>query len=227
MVDLVILIIMLLFIAIGAQRGLIRTLITLGSSIAALILSLMVYPVINGILKLTALYTTIYTGVLEKVRGIDFGRGIQSQGNAITENITWLPGFLTEQIKNNNNTAMYEILGVHTIQEYISTYVTNMIISMIAILVTWFLIKVVLMGALRVMGSVVEQLPVISSFNKMGGAIVGLIKGILTLSIIALVMPTFITIPSLNELGQMLQESFLVQYLYNHNLVIWLYNYFM
>lgn len=227
MVDGVILAILLVFMIAGYHRGLIRTVVTLGSSIAALALSFIVYPAVNAILKVTALYIMIYTGVLEKVEKIDFGKGVQSQGKAITSNIKWLPDILTDKIISNNNTAMYEILNVHSIQEYISTYVTNMIISMIAILITWFLIKIVLMWGLRTSAGIIEKLPVVSNFNHLGGAIIGIIKGLLTLSIIALIIPTMINIPNFSEIGTQIQDSFLAQQLYNHNLVIGLYNYFM
>ena len=227
MVDLLIVIIMLLFIIVGYKKGLIKELVTLASSIIALVLALIVYPAINTILRLTALYTMIYTGVLAKVQQIDFGKGFQTQGKAITEGITWLPKILTEQIKNNNNTAMYEILGVRTIEEYISTYITNMIIAMIAIFITWFLLKFILIGVLRLLASVIEHLPIISTLNQIGGLIVGGIKGALTLSIVALIVPVVLTSSNWSELSVQIEASYLVEFIYKHNLVIWLYNYFM
>ncbi|MBP3889296.1 MAG: CvpA family protein [Cellulosilyticum sp.] len=227
MIDLIILVIILIFALIGYKKGLIKEIITLVSSIMALVVAFIIYPAINAILKVTALYTVIYSGVLEKVQIIDFGKGLQSQGKAIIENITWLPSYLTEQIASNNNTAMYEMLGVHTIQEYISTYITDMIIGLIAILVTWFLIKVALVWVLRIMGSIIEHLPIISGFNHIGGLIVGIFKGALTLSIIVLIVPLFITIPSLSHIGESLEMSYLVRWFYENNLVIWLYNYFI
>ena len=227
MIDIVILIMMLFFVIIGYKKGLIKELITLAGSIMALLMAFVIYPAINSILKVTALYTIIYTGVFEKVQNINFGKGLQSQGNAIIENITWLPKVLTEQIRDNNNSAMYEVLGVHTLHEYISTYITNMIISMLAILITWFLIKIVLIGALKKLGNIVEYLPVISQFNQLGGGIVGAIKGLLTLSIIMLIIPIIVANPNLSDIGMKLEASYFVQWIYKHNLVIWLYNYYL
>ncbi|MBE6023049.1 MAG: hypothetical protein E7231_07425 [Cellulosilyticum sp.] len=227
MVDLIIIIMMLLFIIVGYKKGLIKELITFSSSLIALVLAFIVYPVINALLKLTALYTIIYTGVLGRIEKIEFGKGLQTQGKAIVEQITWLPKVLTEQIKDNNNTAMYELLGVHTLEEYISTYITQMIISLIAILVTWFLIKVILVLVLKMVGSIVEHLPIISGFNHLGGGIIGTIKGVLTLSILALLVPVMLTIPSLSELGMNLETSYLLDFIYKHNLVIELYHYFL
>lgn len=227
MVDLILVIMILIFAWAGYYKGLIKALITLTSSVVALALSLIIYPMINQILRLTALYTNIYNGVYDKVRGIDFGKGLQTQGNAITENITWIPKPLIEQIVRDNNQSVYEMLGVSTLMDYISTYITDIIIALISIVITWFIIKVVLVWVLRVIGGIVEHMPVISGMNRLGGFVVGGIKGILTLCIITLLVPVFITIPSLNELGKTLQSAFLVQWFYEHNWVIWLYNQFI
>ncbi len=227
MMDLIVILILIIFAVIGYKKGLIQSIITLCSSIVALVLSFIVYPAINMILKLTPVYTGIYDGVFKKVEEIDFGKGIQSQGNAIIENITWLPEFLTMQIKNNNNTAMYELLGVKSIQEYISMYIANMIISMLAILITWFLLKVILVAVLRMLGSIIEHLPVISSFNHGGGLFFGLVKGILTLSVIGLIIPLFITLPAFQNISQSIETSILTKWMYDNNFILMLFNYFI
>lgn len=225
MIDLILIVILIIFATFGYKRGLIGSVITLCSSIVALVLSFVVYPALNMFLKLTPLYTSVYEGVFKKIEAINFGKGIQSQGEAILENITWLPQFLTLQIKNNNNTAMYELLGVKTIQEYISIYITNMIVSLIAILITWFLLKIVLVVVLRALGSIIEHLPVISSFNRGGGLIFGLVKGVLTLSVIGLIIPVFITLPAFQDISQSIEASILTKWMYDNNFILLIYHY--
>lgn len=225
MIDLIVILILIIFAGVGYKRGLIQSVITLCSSVIALVLSFIVYPALNMLLKLSPLYTSVYTGVFTKIEVIEFGKGIQTQGNAIIDNITWLPGFLTEQIKNNNNTAMYEFLGVGTIQEYISTYITNIIISLIAILITWFLLKVVLITILRILGGMIEHLPVISSFNRAGGFVFGLTKGLLTLSVIGLIIPMMLALPVFQSISQSIQASLVTKWLYDNNFILLIYHY--
>lgn len=224
MIDVIVVGILIIFSIVGYKKGLIRAGITLLSSVGALIMSLVIYPLTNMILKMTPLYTNIYTGTLAKINTIDFGQGIQSQGNAITQNITWLPPVITEQIKNNNNAAMYELLGVHSLIEYIATYVTNMIISLLAILVTWIIIKFIFVGVLRSISGIIEHLPVISTFNRGSGFIFGLIKGLLTLSIIGLIIPAFVNISFFETLIASIQESVLTKWLYDNNLILIIFN---
>lgn len=225
MIDLSIILIMIIFGVGGYKKGFIRSITTLCSSIIALILSFIIYPIVNMVLKLTPIYTSIYQGVFKKIEIIDFGKGIQSQGNAILENITWLPDFLTIQIKNNNNTAMYELFGVETIQEYISSYVTHMIMSMLALLITWILLKVVLGIVFRILGSIIENLPVMSNLNRCAGLIFGLLKGGIALSILSLVVPLLITNPVFQNISQSIEGSILIRWLYENNFILMIYNY--
>lgn len=227
MIDWIVILIIIIFAISGYKKGLVRSITTLCSSIMALVLSFIVYPAMNMILKLTPIYTSIYQGVFKEIEIIDFGKGIQSQGNAILENITWLPKFLTMQIKNNNNTAMYELLGAKTIQEYISSYIANMIVNMIALLITWLLLKIVLGAVLRLLGSIIEHLPVVSNLNRSIGLILGVLKGIITLSVIGLLIPLIITIPNFQDVSQSIETSILTKWLYENNFILMIYNYFM
>lgn len=224
MLDIIMILILVVSALFGYKKGLIRSALTLCSSVVALVLSFIIYPALNMILKLTPLYTSLYNGTYDKLQGIDFGRGIQSQGQAILENVTWIPEFLAEQIRNNNNTAMYDLLGASTIQEYIAAFITNMIIGMIAILITWIILRVVLAAALRILSSIVEQLPVISSFNRLGGFVFGLAKGVLVLSLIGLIIPLMMSLPAFQEIEQIIQASIFTKWMYENNLIMLIYD---
>jgi len=224
MADVVVIIFLLLFAGVGYRKGLIKSALSFVSSGVSLVLSFIVYPIVNMGLKLTPIYTSIYEGTLKKVQAIDFGSGVQTQGNAILTNINWLPAIMTQQIKSNNNPAMKELLGVQALEEYIATYATNMIISLLAILVTWLIIKVLFTGGLRAMGGVIEHLPVISTFNHAGGFIFGLIKGILILAAIGLLIPVFVDYPFSQALNEQIENSILTKWLYDNNFILLIYN---
>lgn len=220
MLDISIVIILLLFTIIGYQRGLVRSAISLVSSVLSFVLSLMIYPLINTLLKGTPLYTSLYEGILSKVETIEFKEGV------LIEQLNWLPTIITEQVQNNNNARMYETLGVKTLPEYIATYVTYIVISLLAILITWLLIKIVLVGGLKILSDIVESLPIISTVNRGGGLVFGLIKGLLTLSIIALILPFFMSYPFFEVVNKSIEQSILAQYLYDNNLIIQICHYF-
>ncbi len=220
MLDIFILVILLIFAVIGSKRGIIDTILTLLSSVGALILSFMVYPVVNSILKITPLYSRINEWISYKVSNINFGAGIRTQGKAITDNITWLPEFISESLVKNNNTEVYKVLGVQNIVDYVSISITNIVVAMLALLITWFILKCVLVGSLRMLGNIVAKLPVISSLNHIGGFCIGGMKGLITFWIVALIVPCVIAIPAYQDLETYIQASVLFKWLYENNLVL-------
>lgn len=224
MIDIGILLILVMCSIIGYSKGLIRTVIALLSSVVALIGSFIMFPLLNSILKLTPLYEVIYNGVLSKVEKIDFGKGIQTQGNVIMDQINWLPDIFKEHIKSNNNAAMYELLDANNIYQYVTSSITQMIIGLIAILILWVILKIVLMGVLKLFRDVVESLPVISTLNKWGGLGVGLLKGMIILSIVVLILPFLVTLPGGEGIQALISESKLIKWLYDYNIILLLYN---
>ncbi len=225
MLDLSVIIVVSIFGIIGYRRGFIKSILTFGTSIIALVLSFIVYPMMTMLLRITPVYTWIYQTISKKVEDISFGGGLQSQGDAITKNITWMPDILVEQVKNNNNTAMYDLLGATNIKEYISLYVTQMLMGMLALFLTWVVLKIILTTVIKLLSGIIEHLPIISIFNKQGGLCLGIIKGILMLSIVGLIIPILIEIPSIQSIYLEIQSSYLSKWLYENNLIIMVYNY--
>lgn len=223
MLDIIILGLLLIFAIVGSRRGLIDAVLTFLSSLGALILSFIVYPLVNAILKLTPLYTHINEWVSDKVSTINFGTGVQSQGNAIVKNLTWLPEFISETLVKNNNTEVYKVLGVQNIIDYVSVSITNIIVAMLALLITWLILKIILIGSLRMVGNMVAKLPVISSLNKLGGFCIGFIKGLLTLWIVVLIIPCIIATTSYQGVETYIQGSILFKWLYENNLVLFVF----
>lgn len=225
MLDLSVIIVVSIFGIIGYKRGFIKSILTFGTSIIALVLSFIVYPMMTMLLRITPVYTWIYQTISKKVEDISFGGGLQSQGDAITKNITWMPDILVEQVKNNNNTVMYDLLGATNIKEYISLYVTQMLMGMLALFLTWVVLKIILTTVIKLLSGIIEHLPIISTFNKQGGLCLGIIKGILMLSIVGLIIPILIEIPSIQSIYLEIQSSYLSKWLYENNLIIMVYNY--
>ena len=120
---------------------------------------------------------------------------------------------------------MYDVLGATNIKEYISLYITQMLIGMLALLLTWLVLKIVLAIVIKLLAGIVEHLPIISGFNKQGGLCLGVLKGVLILSIIGLIIPILIEIPIIQNIYSEIQSSYVTKWLYENNLIIIIYNY--
>ena len=102
--------------------------------------------------------------------------------------------------------------------------ITQMLIGMLAILLTWIILKMVLGMSIKLLSSIIEHLPVISTFNKQGGMCIGVVKGLLMISIIGLILPILIEIPVISAFHSEIQTSYLGKWLYENNLIIIIYN---
>lgn len=220
MIDIIIITIIILFASVGYHVGLIKTTMTLVSSIAAFVLSFFIYPMIYSFLKITPLYFHIYDWLNGQLQQIDFGTGMQTQANSITQNITWFPKFISDYIIKNNNQEVYELLNVTHIEEYISVYLTQMVLNMVSLIITWIILKVLLTMFLRTTDNMISHLPIISTVNKIGGLGIGLIKGVLSIWLICLAVPFLITYSYFSDLQNNITQSYLGKWLYENNMIL-------
>lgn len=224
MIDIIIIVTLILFAKIGYKNGLIRSLLTFVSSILALIGAFFAVPAVTEFLKGTSMHKWIISTVGSKVGEISFSGGIQSQGEAIIKNITWLPDILTQQIKLDNNSAMYEMLGANNITEYVSLYISEMILGLVAVVITWIVFKIIIELAVTVIAATVEHLPIIGTLNSQGGLVVGVLKGVLMFSIIGLIIPFVSGVPGLEEIIPTVKDSIIGNFMYENNLIVEVFN---
>ncbi len=224
MIDIIIIFTLIIFARVGYKNGLVKSLLTFASSIVALIGSFIVAPTVTGFLKSTPIYDWINSTVGNKVAEITFSGGVQSQGEVISQNITWLPDVLTQQIKLDNNSAMYDMLGANNITEYVSLYISEMILGLVALVITWIVFKIVVQMAVTVISVTIEHLPIIGKLNSQGGLVVGVLKGVLMFSIIGLIIPFIASISGFEQIIPFVQDSIVGNFIYENNLIVEIFN---
>ena len=84
------------------------------------------------------------------------------------------PEFLKEQLLENNNTAIYNELGVNSFPNYVAAYLSRMILNLVAFLVT-FLLAIIIVKALMFAVNIIGELPVLGIVNHLGGGALGLV----------------------------------------------------
>lgn len=214
--DLLIVIILLFFVLTGAKRGFVITFFNFFSFIISLVFANMLYPVVSNILRNTGgLYEHLKTSVAETIGLNEF---IQQTGKAAETqfiNSMSLPALIKHPLIENNNPEIYKLLNVSGLEDYICGFIANLFISAISMIVVFVLVFIcikVLAGLLNIL----TKLPIINSFNKTGGAIVGLFQGILLLWIIIALSTVFFTQP----LYDMIEPSVFAKYFYDNNIIL-------
>jgi len=167
----------------GFRKGLVHTVYRFVSFFAALFLAVRLHPIVSQALR----RTFVYDGIRGRIAGSAnfeavFEPHTPAQGisEAINDsqviNALTLPQPIRDLLYNNNTPAVRDILRVGTLEDFVAGFFANIAINIISILIVFILAFVILKLIGRVL-NIVDRLPVISSVNRLGGLIVGIIIG--------------------------------------------------
>ena len=152
-------------------------------------------------------------GILEILNSLNSNE----QGKLI--NSISLPDSIRDSILENNNSEIYGLMGAATFAEYLSGYLTAMIVNALCYAVTFLVVYFVLLLAVYAL-NLVSKLPGLNTINKAGGVAVSLIFALTLIWIFFLVM----TAASGTSLGQRVlqdvKDSEFLSILYNHNMLM-------
>jgi len=170
--DAVVLAILALCIYLGYRRGLIRTLFKLCSFLASIFLAWMLYPIVANWLRTTPVYDGIKNFLLTNMSLEEAGA---QTGAQLIEGFP-LPGVLQEVLLAHYQSAMQETIA--SVEIFVARFFADLATNMLAIVLV-FIAVWVLLRILSGMLDIVSKLPVINTFNRIGGIAAGLLKGAL------------------------------------------------
>ncbi len=217
-VDIAIIVVIGLMMLSGYIRGFIKTLFNVVSMIITFGLTYYLYPYVS---KFIMNETSLYKNISETISSnFDFEKLLEgaitkeSQLQAI-ENLP-LPDMFKEILVNNNNPEMFKLLDVSSFQDYISGSLASIVVNIIVFIALFFIIWIVLNILVSVL-DLVAKLPGLKQVNKLAGAGLGLVFGLAFVFIGLAVVTLIISVDQNLDLVQMVENSYLGGYLYNHN----------
>lgn len=197
----------------GVKRGFIKTVFSLVSVIAALILTVLLSPVVNDMLSNNEKIHSKVTENVEKVFALEEDKALQDADQEELINDLPLPASLKESLIHNKNKTLEDI------NDYIISYVTGIIINAMAFIITFIFIRLIL-WAISLALNILSKLPVLSQINRIAGFAVGLLHGL----IMVWLMFILITVFGGSEFGQkafeMIDSSRILSLIYNKNLLL-------
>lgn len=138
----------------------------------------------------------------------------QGGGVNIAENLNLpqlMQGSVNEQLENS---------VVSNINETVSASLTDVFITIIACVALFILIRLLLMAAFMIINGV-TKLPVIKGVNKLFGAVFMTVNTVfIVFAVLALVS---LSAPSDGELFEIINNTYLVKYLYDYNILLQLF----
>lgn len=205
----------------GFHRGFIREVVATAFVILSLVLVYMLNPYVNSFLRE---HTPVESAIREKCDGFvkekaqDIGNMGEAGQNTLLHNLG-LPQLLTQQIKNNNSGKTYQEYAVTGFTEYVSSYLTNLLVNGISFLITYIFITILTQIILKIM-DLISKLPIIDGINRMAGGLIGAGKAVVLLWIVMMVLTIFAG----SELGktglELVADDFFLKFLYEQNVLI-------
>lgn len=212
-----------IMIIIGLKRGMVKMAFSLVSVFVILILVNILTPSVKHALKTTPVYSEINKNIETYVEKhiADATEGMTQTGvNAQKKIISGLP--LPKEVKKslikNNNQKSYTSMKVTSFSEYISEALSDMVLGAFTFIVLFIVISILIKILMHVL-NLVAKLPIISTFNSAGGAIIGFAEAIVIIWIVCII----VTISSTTEWGQMvckaIAENEILSFIYDNNMI--------
>ena len=130
-----------------------------------------------------------------------------------------LPDVFKNLLLENNNSEVYQKLGVTTFAEYVSKYFAKLVIEIVAFLVT-FLFATIVIRAVVFALDFVTALPVLGILNRLAGVLVGTTISFVIVGILFIVITLLYTTTIGKQAMGMIREDQILSFLYDNNIIM-------
>lgn len=129
-----------------------------------------------------------------------------------------LPAQMKDALLENNNSEIYEILGVDTFAGYVVSYLANSMMNIVCFL-TVFAAVFALIKVLVIALDIISYIPVIHGINQILGSLLGAAIGLMVIWVIMLFITAFQTVPLGRTMMDQIAASRFLTFLYNNNML--------
>lgn len=209
----------------GHYRGFIRLAVSVVALIAALAVVHVSMPKVTEYLKENTTIRQTLTENMKKASGLgiqeDNGNtadtGAPSAQRMMIEGLD-LPQSLKEALIENNNSEVYDLLGVNAFADYVGSYLADMILNTVGFVILFAVVYLIIRLVVRWL-DLIARLPLLSGVNKIAGALLGGIQGLLFLWILCLVVTACSGTTWGMSVIRQIETSKWLSFLYEHNLL--------
>ena len=127
-----------------------------------------------------------------------------------------IPAFVKKILLEKNNSEIYDRLGVETFTDYVKTYVTELVVNILAY-VTTFILSYMIYRLLLAAVHLVDHLPLAGSINHGLGAILGLAEGLVILGVFFMILLLFCRTDAGRACYKCIDSSKMLTFLYDYN----------
>lgn len=130
-----------------------------------------------------------------------------------------LPDVFKSLLTVNNNSEIYEQLGVTTFAQYVGGFIAKLFIDIVSFLCTFLLVTIIFRAIVFAL-DIVAELPGIGAVNHLIGGLMGAVGALVIVWILFLVITLLFTTAIGKEMFRMIEASGFLQALYDYNPVL-------
>ncbi len=208
----------------GYRKGFLRIILTTLALVVTIVAAGILAPHFSKFLQGTFIGTSVEKSIDSFVeKRIDgSARELINKAKEVQEKVIDglpLPKFLKEDIQEKNEKDGYNEYGVSNFKDYLSTRLSTTAIDAIAYIILLIVIYLILRILLRVVG-VIGKIPIIRGVNRLFGAIVGFVEGILIVWCICLIIMALSQTTFGVKIVDIIEQSSVLKLIYNNNLLL-------
>ena len=205
--DVVLLIIFLLSLFFGYRKGLIGVAFNLCAFLVALVVTWILYnPITNVVINNTEIDDSIRNAIIEKGVIETKEDEEKEEENMINK---YIQQYVTSTITNTTNEVVEETARV----------VSEKVVA-IGVAIALFIVVRIALILLKFVAEAIAKLPIIKQFNKAGGLIYGVIRGMFIIYIFLAILFFIMSINNSGMIANMINSSLISKYLYENNLIL-------
>ncbi len=214
--DIILLIILVISIVVGYKKGFITMLASFIGKIAALIISYYYYnPVKEMLIKHTSIDEFIFDKVKLALKSLG---GNAAESSVVGSDITAISQLnIPDNLKNKIVSYLTETgssigkSAVHSISNFLMTLVSFFLL---------FIAIMILISLITKLINLIAKLPILNTFNKVGGVIFSLFTTYLMLTIVFLLLTSFQAMGFSGTLNELIQNSIIAGGLIKYNPIL-------
>lgn len=205
---------------VGWIQGLFKVIISVAGLVVSIIAANYVSPYVSGFLEeRTQIDDKIAVYIEEELQFSELGEQATKGIQVAIINELPLPETIKANILDNNNSDMYQALEVTGVYEYIAKSVAVVILNAAVFLFLFLFCRLFFYFLSKSAGSL-AKLPIIHSIDKVGGGVLGAMKGLMLIWIFFLLLSITSPFEWSREIIAQISQSSILKLLYDNNVLL-------
>lgn len=148
----------------------------------------------------------------EALEGADIPKDLQVKAIEMAE----MPDIFKSLLSDNNNSEIYEKLGVETFPQYVGEFLSRLIIHIVAFLCTFLLVTIIIRAIVFAL-DIVSNLPVLGFVNRLAGGVVGIAGGLVIVWVLFIIVTLLYTTSIGRDIYEVIRENAVLNMIYEYN----------